>query len=719
MAHATLPSLEKRLAERQALLVNLVFKNAIAFQGDTAWEELTCVGFNPALDELVAVVSIKQTSGYQGGLCVNGSTEYVRFFVDWGGGLTDVGLASFQAHDIPNVAPNPSHPIQYMVRLGIDDSTHRRLCNSPVLPHVRAVLSWNTIPSLNPNTVPVFGNAKDANIQIQRLLLSLSELLAVQKVQLPAWILDQVDTAQPLAEAKPKPGPIHELLRAYRQHQVPDHRTLYPIVQALLTGGPGAAGVASYTDLALLASLGVDIAKILATLSTTASVPSSQGDTEFEQLVCAGLSTATDTLGAVIQIKRPSGYSGTLCQSGSTEYIAFWADFDGNGTYESYLGTAGVQVHDISNIPPGGLYYSVLLQTNLSAHLKDCSDPNVVRLRAVLSWSVPPSSVDPNALNFWGNRLDVAIQIRPGEATTGLFGILYYIGNVTVDNISPMTFLAYPSSGILNPANCGQAAMDRPFAAGTTVGAQIYNFVPGTVFYQVQFSAHGAGTFLPVMTGPFNYTLSDPTNPPSFLKTVNYNSMDGWYRYPENPAAFNFLVTNLLASWNTLSVPDGLYDLQLAFTTDYPITAASVIHYTNPVTITVSNRDFTVSPTANTTIDLGYDVDLVIDGGDCHSYAQGGSINGHLRATNPYFWRWSLDPQPSTHTHGTQCVPQCRSYGSLADQGATPSEVWSLDTSKLDKCGYTVTLSVADRAIVNSNGAVVHSKSKAVGFAVT
>jgi hypothetical protein len=148
------------------------------------------------------------------------------------------------------------------------------------------------------------------------------------------------------------------------------------------------------------------------------------------------------------------------------------------------------------------------------------------------------------------------------------------------------------------------------------------------------------------------------------------------------------------------------------------ITASSVIHYTNVVTFIVSNRSFSVSPTANTTIDTSYDVDLVIDGGDCHSYQQGDTINGHLRATNPYFWLWTLDPEPSTHTHGTQCAPPCRSYGSLADQGATPSETWSLDTSKLDKCGYTVTLRAYDRAIVNSNGAVVHEAAKSVGLSV-
>src|SRR5271166_2881715 len=705
---------KSREAIRKTLLVNLTFNQPLDFSGDTAWEEVTCVGYNPALRQLVAVASLKQTTGYSGGLCSAGSTEFVRFFVDWGGGLVNVGLSSFGAHDIPDVAPNPPHPIQYMVSLPVDDATHRKFCSSPVLPLVWAVLSWNTPASLNPNAVPVFGNAKDAHIQIAPELLLLSKLIEAEAVQIPSWLLEQIDVSKPLTVGKKKPAPIEALLKDYRAAQVPDHRTLYPVVQSLILGGDSASKVAEQANLDPKA-LGIDLDAILAALSVEAA---SNGDVAFEQVVCAGLNTATDTLGAVIWIKRPNGYSGNLCQSGSTEYVAFWADFDGNGSYESYLGTAAVQVHDIAAIPKDGLFYSVILTSNFSKHLKSCVNPNVVRLRAVLSWAVPPSTVDPNALNFWGNRLDVAIQIRPGEATTELVGYLYYVGGVALSDISTTTYLAYPSSGGLNTANCAQPAMDRPFASAVTVGGRISNFVPGTVCYQVQVSPHGASSWQPIMNGPFTFILSDPPNPPFFQSTVTYTSSDGWYLFEEDPGALKFEIYNQLGTWNSLSAPDGTYDMRLAYTTDYPITASSVIHYTNVVTFIVSNRQFTVSPTPNAAIDMSYDVDIVIDGGDCHSYAQGNTILGHLRATNPYFWVWTLDPEPSTHTHGTQCAPPCRSYGSLFDQGATPSEAWSLDTSKLDKCGYTVTLRVWDRAIVNSNGAVTHSASKAVGFAV-
>ena len=136
------------------------------------------------------------------------------------------------------------------------------------------------------------------------------------------------------------------------------------------------------------------------------------------------------------------------------------------------------------------------------------------------------------------------------------------------------------------------------------------------------------------------------------------------------------------------------------------------------VTITLDNTGFTVSPTANSTVDLASTLDLVIDGGDCHAYVKGvDTINGHLRALDTHFWGWSLSLEPTTHTHGAQASPSCRSYASLTDTG-DQNLAWTLDTSPLDQCGYTLTLRASDRAIVNSNGAIVHSAAKAVGFSV-
>ena len=174
--------------------------------------------------------------------------------------------------------------------------------------------------------------------------------------------------------------------------------------------------------------------------------------------------------------------------------------------------------------------------------------------------------------------------------------------------------------------------------------------------------------------------------------------------------------TSLLANWQTGSL-NGEYDLRLAYTMDYPITPASLIHYSNVVTIVLDNVNYVASPTANSVVDTASTLDIVIDGGDCHAYDKGVTIDGHLRAIDRHFWLWTLDLQPATHTNGAQASPQCRSYASLADGGDSNAE-WHLDTSKLDKCGYTLTIRAYDRVILNSNAALKHENSKAVGFSV-
>src|SRR5713226_163021 len=69
--------------------------------GDTMYEELTCVSYSPARDRIEATVLVKLPFGYSGGPCTSGSFEHVRFYVDYGGGWEDAGLAAINVHDLP------------------------------------------------------------------------------------------------------------------------------------------------------------------------------------------------------------------------------------------------------------------------------------------------------------------------------------------------------------------------------------------------------------------------------------------------------------------------------------------------------------------------------------------------------------------------------------------------------------------------------------------
>ncbi|MHC4563883.1 MAG: hypothetical protein ACYS8X_14085, partial [Planctomycetota bacterium] len=455
---------------RKTLLASLFAYTPVAAKGITYWEELTCVGFNPERSELQAVVSVKRSTGYSGGLCSQGSPEYVRFFVDWGSGFEDAGLTSFRAHDISDLPPGPQHPLQYLVQLTLADEEHRRFCKLPVLPKVRAVLSWNAMPSLDPNQVPYFGNTMDVDVQLEPNIMTLAVLAEEGLLSKKATLLDKVDLAKPLATLPPTPVPWSQLVEAYHKAEVPDHRLVYEAVYPMVKPTALAPVAPAQKDLSIVQDLNIDLSQVVDVLTLQ-----SQANTTYEEVVCAGLNTPLDTLGAVIHVKKPCGYCGNLCQAGSREYVAFWADWNNDGAYDAYLGTATVEVHDIGSIPSGGLYYGVELPVNLLPHLKGCHDPNIIRIRAVLSWAVPPSTTDPNDLNYWGNRLDVVVQVRPGVPSTELMDLLYTIGSVGVDDFSPTTHLAYPSVGVLDPTNCSAPAKDRPLGGRVTIRGRIYN----------------------------------------------------------------------------------------------------------------------------------------------------------------------------------------------------------------------------------------------------
>lgn len=134
--------------------------------GSTFYEQLECVGFNPVTSELVGVLRTKQPNGYSGGLCTNGSREYVTFWADFdnnGTWETCLGTTSVQVFDIPKF---PKDGLEYSVYLPVDFDKYKRICKEgPRLVRIRAVLSWNSIPPCPfPTKAPAWGNHEETLI---------------------------------------------------------------------------------------------------------------------------------------------------------------------------------------------------------------------------------------------------------------------------------------------------------------------------------------------------------------------------------------------------------------------------------------------------------------------------------------------------------------------------------------------------------------------------
>lgn len=673
----------------------------------TNWEQVICAGYNPQFRRLEAVVNVKQTSGYNGNLCSHGSTEYVRFFVDFknGAGFQDMGYTSFKVADISNAPPGPQHPLSYLAYLFIDDSKYKKFldCDHAVIPTMRVVLSWNSIPTSNPNDIPHYGNRIDADIQLARKTklfpIELAEVFNAPN--LTKYLDPQVE----IELKTPGAASAETLLRINKAAEVPDHRTFYSVIGTKINSTVDFSQAASSFDIQNIDKLKIDFSKFLDLFN---NLDGAEANTTYEELTCLGLNTATDSLGAVIHIKKMAGFNGDMCTPGSMEHVAFWADWNNNGTFDQYLGTVSVNVHDIQNIPKNGLYYNVLLPFDVSKHLKSCDSPNVIRVRAVLSWESLPSTTNPNQLNTWGNYKDALVQLRPKlKPGSGIHSAIYLVGSVDRTMIHPTQHLynyqaAFPSAG-----------NNRPWGGAISFNGIIdRNGFGGVIEYRLLYKkqAEPDSAYQPVSTSE-TFILDDLNTPAPAFSDPQTDS-DGWFVYKQNPAIGLYNVYNYLATWDASSKADGPYTIRFVHTDEM---GNEVI--ADQFTIMVCNKPMTISPTANATVDAAFDLDLVIDGGDCHSYtANAPMINGHLRAVHPYFADWSLDLQPTSHTHGTLPSPISRSYSAIGDTGDA-NGTWSLNTSALDPCGYTVSIGAHTRVILNSSANFPHYAPKAVGFA--
>jgi hypothetical protein len=727
------------LLETRQKLRTLIYSGILQKpMGNTYWEELVCVGYNPESSMLEAVVSIKRENGYGGGICSDAGREYVRFFVDWhnDGVFVDIGVTSIKVADISDAPPGPQHPLKYLVTYPLDIGAHRRCCDKPVLPRIRAVLSFNAAPSTNPAQLPYFGNRLDASIQIAPKLPSIKCLMEQGVVVKKTDLLSQLDLEAALPVIAQGDTPLLEMAESCMKEGVPAHRFMYPALKGLK--GP-ASGI-MIPDMALLKKKGIDLEKVFSELA------GKNADITYEELVCAGLSTPNDTLGAVIHIKKPGGYSGTLCKRGSIEYVAFWADWDNNGTFDNYLGTTHVHVHDIASIPRDGLYYGVVLPVNLSKHLSTCKRPTVVRIRAVLSWGAQPSTTDPDHLNFWGNRRDVVVQVRPGTTGDDMRALINTIGGVGRDLISQDVLnpdaLGLADAGHAIPASPGHGVFQRPFGGSVLIQGRIDNTgLADSVYFRVQYKPHALAdddaNWLPACHS-MTFKMVGMSTGTSTYTYLTDNSPDGWFAYHEEMSHSPFSIyesDSKLAWWYTGSL-EGLFDIRMQYVKGDPHLPANaaLIEKTATTVVCLDNTPFVVSPQVNaTSFDPAATLDIFIDAMDCPSVVKGTTITGHLRVSHAHFGSWHLDLQPQGHikppasqNYADPAYPAhapapggnaFRVYHSTTDSGDMDM-TWSLDTANLDPCGYTLTVWGYDRTIVNSNGAIVHDGRKAVGLCV-
>ncbi|MGH6794386.1 MAG: hypothetical protein ACREDD_04695 [Methylocella sp.] len=671
------------------------FTPVLSIVGNTAYEDIGCVGFNPQLNRLEAVVYINQTTGYDGDVCSSGSQEFVRFYLSYDGGTTwqDQGLTGFTVYDVPG-----PKPLEYDATLQI--SPPEGFCFFENLPQVRAILSWASPPPANsPNWVPVWGNVVDAHIQIAGFdFIPLDKFLAESKVQVAAKYKNTVDLTQPITAAPPKILSASELHTLYEGKNVPAHRYLVSELKKAVDAQEAELSKLPSSMSSLAGIKDINISGIIEDLFNT------DGDTTYEELDCVGLNPNRDQLVGIIYVKLSNGYSGGPCSAGSQEYVAFWVDW---GSGWTYVGTNSVTVHDFSAIPAGGLKYSVFQPVDIASHRQPCDlGPKTARVRAVLSWDIPPSTTDPYAPVTWGNSDETLILLDPGQPSVAGTADIAIIGGIGVAQIDTTGATSSPGTTLPGAVFALIGTYADPWLATRQCpfGARIVIQGLPSVGFKYRVKVQKVGSPLPVV-------LTDPITITDGLgHSSSYAPVGGFFTY----LATSQNIDNNLAYWDSSGDDQWYVWLELADMSD------NVLSTTSQYLIQLDNTPPLPPPNIPLTMDIHITAGAGATGsGDCEDTPAGTLISGTFIADDLHFGAWSLSTEPntlSTPSNQPTTVPVLAN----TDPAPAPSgHAWSLDTGKpiaMKPCGYVVRLDVSDRSILNSSPGNHNTNNIEVGF---
>jgi hypothetical protein len=703
---ASLENVPKERSHFRALLVgnpnyfgNLAssaFPPILSVKGNTTYEKIKCVGFHPQLHRLDAVVFLNQSFGYGGGVCTAGSPEFVRFYLSFDNGATwiDQGVTSFTAYDVPSGATGGRH-LEYAA--SVPSTPPGKWCTVPNVILARAILSWHDMPPANtPDHTPVWGNVHDTHIQVDPVwLLKWVELFKLGDIKLTPALAESLDLDQTISAAPKKPLAVAELQELYQDQGVEPHRYAMAEIKKLIKTPELTAGQQHPFYSLSAKQLGFTLSDVIGKLLAT------DGSTVYEELDCVGLrpNGLSNELVGVLRIKRSSGFSGGPCTQGSREYVTFWGDFNNNGTYETCLGTASVQVFDLP-VPKDGLEYAVRLPVNLNPYRRLCGEgPRVVPIRAILSWNEVPDCGNPNWVPTWGNREETLILIPPGlPIVTGDYSpFLYDISGADVCSIDQAT---------------GLAAGDRPFGGTLCITGEIPGALdlaaPDTLEYRV-WATQGATT-LP-LDDPFWITVEEGAGPGTAISySIHQTATAEYFTYREHgtPALGAWRRVSspnrLLARWNTAG-RTGTWTIHVqarVVGTVAPIYAAGTTFCLADGTV---RTDVKVTldqdpPVANVTITGYTDAGGFHAAIPCADFTKGVTINGTFDVTdNMGIGSYSLILEPNLDPPATPVpVIHVVGFGSTATH---KFGTWSVATGALPPCGYVVRLDASDRTIVD------------------
>lgn len=548
------------------------FKPALFISKQTKYEELSCVGLLPNENLLEAIIEIKKPFGYKGGLCSEGSQEYVSFYIDYndGAGFVSIGAAtSVTVHDLSFLNEDT---LYYSVRQGFIPEEYLK-CDTPQIVKVRAILSWEQIPT-GANYTPVWGNIIERWIQIKP---KSSGIIFHPIPTIPTLPFNSLDKLNLIPKEINPPIPPIDGFPSQEQFIITGDKSeikalVLKSIEAenkikeegnieeerfefnnLIISNPNYFGAInpSQDSNEILQSIynlpqqtiEAIIPKLEINPDWLIPVKPMQYNTTFEELACVGLFPEEDLLEAVIEIKKPSGFNGNLCTLGSTQYVAFYIDYDDGSGYQ-HITTSSIPAHDIPEATDKHLFYAVKATIeNITPKLLSCTIENIVKVKAILSWNQDPTPFGHLYTPTWGNVLIRNIQIRPKNGASVKCD-LEIINNVHTDEISQASSQKGLAIKIDSSGDTVPYTFDRPF--GGTVACWGRVNIPDATYYRFLYSdddgiSWNSITDKRIARNPSPWIVTQTRTP----------DIDGWFRISDyNTDMSNYSLTALV-HWNS------------------------------------------------------------------------------------------------------------------------------------------------------------------------
>jgi hypothetical protein len=470
---------------------DIMLPNPVIVKWDqhTYYEELDCVGLRRAENILEAVFHVKRPNGFGGPRCKEGSTEWVTFWIDYQDGAGWILAGSPVAVNVHDLGSADEKGIYYAAKLKFTPAHPPISCKTPQVVRLRAVLSWQ-VPHFNPNTLPVWGNRKDAWILLRSKFRIDPGQFAIDfpnVFELPKGPFGQSQLAA-IQELHHDLGESLEAAKASLAHVEPHRADMHK----LLTENPNYFGNISMGK--SLKELEVDFKQLpqsawesfpsLVDISKLLPKIQLQDNTKYEQVTCLGLYPEEDLLEATVAIKLPTGYVTDPCHVGSPEYVAYYIDY---GSGWEYVGTDKFQVHDVADdlIEPGKpkkplMYGSRMFVKDMRKRALECSKEQVILAKAILSWNFDPTPFGPNYHPTWGNAIERRIEVRPP---------LGQFASPILTEVSEVNVALIDANGLANNDGSG---FIRPFGYDLAIEGEVN--VSGATHYRLQYRENVFGS---------------------------------------------------------------------------------------------------------------------------------------------------------------------------------------------------------------------------------